>query len=267
MCLMLACALCACALCACGSPKPAPTARAPEDGTRLATAVPEEGVHGEQDQSAALRDMPTLEPVVPIGDGASDDYYSIDALIAGTNTDDASAQQAQPAPQETAGSGRLNTDTYQYSALIDTSLGFTFNYPSHWQNVPGVFTVCFREQVEPGDFPARVAITAKKLVHSPEGTVLEDELSAYVRTISKQYEPKTFQAGTPNYEDTFLGKQAASNTYLAYSGEKEVKGFIIARAVKRTLYVFHFCATYEDYGAMESMMRYMVRSVELVGDD
>ena len=88
-----------------------------------------------------------------------------------------------------------------------------------------------------------------------------------MRTISKQYEPKTVQAGTPNYEDTFLGKQAASNTYLAYSGENEVKGFIIARAVKRTLYVFHFCATYEDYGAMESMMRYMVRSVELVGDE
>ena len=51
------------------------------------------------------------------------------------------------------------------------------------------------------------------------------------------------------------------------SGETEVKGFVIGRAVKRTLYVFHFCASYEDYAAMERVMRYMVNSVELVDDE
>ena len=60
---------------------------------------------------------------------------------------------------------------------------------------------------------------------------------------------------------------AYSNTYLAYSGETEVKGFVIGRAVKRVLYVFHFCAAYEDYQAMESIMRYILNSVQLVGEE
>ena len=263
---MLACALCACALSGCGQ---APDAPEGSDGARSApkvTAVPEEGEHGEEDQSRALESLPTLEPVETYApseaaSGASDDYYSIDALLNPPADDDGA-----PTPQPQAG-GVIDPNTYQFSALIDTSLGFTFNYPSHWENVPGVFTVCYREKVEPGDFPARIAITAKKLAHSPEGTVLSDELTSYMHMVHKQYSADRFQVGTPNGEDSFMGKQAYSNTYLAYSGETEIKGFVIGRAVKRTLYVLHFCATYEDYAAMESMMRYMVRSVELVEPD
>jgi hypothetical protein len=121
----------------------------------------------------------------------------------------------------------------------------TFNYPSNWVNVPGVFTVCYREMAEPGEFPARVAISAKRLVHSPEGTVVSDELTEFVRVIRKQYDANTFQLGTPNTEDTFMGKTALSNTYLAYSGETEVKGFVIGQSVGRVLYVFHFSASNE----------------------
>ena len=64
-----------------------------------------------------------------------------------------------------------------------------------------------------------------------------------------------------------MGKQAYSNTYLAYSGETEVKGFILGCAIKRRLYVFHFRASYEDYTAMEKVMRYMAQSVERVGEE
>ncbi|MBR1821423.1 MAG: hypothetical protein IJ769_07350 [Clostridia bacterium] len=274
--LMLVCALCALALSGCKKSSPEPSdSDAPSDvqsapGT---TETPEEGYHGEEDQSAALAEMPTLEPAVPVdGDDAPadayNDYYSIDALL-GNDADAAPAN----APAEPAADGdaaiptvrpAVDTSAYQYSALTDTSLGFTFNYPSHWENVPGVYTVCFREKVEDGDFPARVAITAKTLVHSPDEEVITEELTDYLRMVHKQYDAATFQAGTPNTEERFLDKPALSNTYLAYSGENEVKGYIIGTAVGRTMYVFHFCATYEDYGAMESMMRYMVKSAEIV---
>ena len=228
--------------------------------------------------------MPTLAPPEPIegseADSAVDaqsEYYSIDALINGDEGETESSETVQEAPQDApkaetnppAGTlpSTVDTSTYQYSALTDTSLGFSFNYPSHWENVPGVYTVCFRERVEPGDFPARVAITVKTLVHSPDEQAITDQLTSYMRNVRAQYDAKTFEAGTPNSEDSFLGRLAMSNTYLAYSGKIEVKGFIIGTAVGRRMYVFHFCSTYEDYAPMESMMRYMVKSAELVDRD
>ncbi len=275
--LALVLALCAVVLCGCrkSAPEPDSAAESRPDAAPHATEVPDEGYHGEEDQSAALAAMPTLEPPVPVdGEGASDageDYFSIDAMLNG------SGDEAPEAPSEEGNStgesapakstSTVDTSTYQYSALTDTSLGFTFNYPSHWENVPGVYTICFREKVEEGDFPARVAITAKTLVHTPDELAMTEQLTEYLRLVHKQYEAATFQAGTPNTEETFLGKPAMSNTYLAYSGDHEVKGYIIGTAVGRTMYVFHFCATYEDYGAMESMMRYMVKSAEMVNQE
>ena len=270
--LTLVFALCACVLSGCKKSVPsaeeAPEAQfAPEP---VSTEVPDEGYHGEEDQSAALADMPTLEPPVPLegaDDGGESDYFSIDAMLNDGAEDggDAPAATEMPAPAVNPNAVKaIDPSVYQYSALTDTTLGFTFNYPSHWENVPGVYTVCFRERVEPDDFPARVAITAKTLVHSPDETVITEELTEYLRMVHKQYEAATFQAGVPSTEERFLGKPALSNTYLAYAGEHEVKGYIIGTAVGRTMYVFHFCATYEDYGAMESIMRYMVKSAEIV---
>lgn len=290
LCALIVCVLCACALSGCGDQTPSEPAAKDDADAPTVTLVPEEGEHGETDQSAALGALPTVVPAETLspaelseGASASDEYYSIDALLNtisddGYVDDDADddpvipdggndADPEAPTPAPVPVNGALNPSVYQYSALVDTSLGFTFNYPAHWKNIPGVYTVCYREDKTDGSFPARVAISAKKLKHSPEGTVLTDELTSYMKMVYKQYEPDSFQAGTPNAEDTFMGKQAYSNTYLAYWGETEVKGFVIGRAVKRVLYVFHFCASYEDYQSMENIMRYMLNSVQLVGEE
>lgn len=288
LCALLICALCAWGLTGCKkgtSSDSAETPRSAPNGNPEVTAVPEEGGHGEEDQSAALADMPTLAPAVPVDSAASDDdddegdgdYYSMDALINGTDDEGDVDDEGDPvieapqdpnqAPTARPGGSVIDPNTLSYTALNDPDMKMTFNYPSNWVNVPGVYTVCYREQVEPGDFPARVAISAKRLVHSPEGTVLTDELTNFVRVIRKQYDATTFQLGTLNSEDTFMGKQAYSNTYLAYSGETEVKGFIIGQSVGRVLYVFHFCASYEDYTAMERVMRYMLNSVQIVQEE
>lgn len=276
--LILALALCACMLSACRSRSTAgEKPEGEQSAPAAATEVPEEGAHGEEDQSAALEAMPTLEPVERIDDesgAGTDDYFSIDAMLEGVDTGTTS-DAAQDVSSTEAGDGNaesaaqqpvtvLDASTYQYSALTDTSLGFTFNYPSHWENLPGVFSICFREKVEPDDYPARVSITAKRLVHTPDDQALREELTSFVRVIHKQYDAATFQAGTPRTDERFLGQPALSNTYLAYSGEHEVKGYILGTSVGRTMYVFHFSATYEDYAAMENLMHYMANSAEIV---
>ena len=270
LCLLLALALCVCALTACnagldsGEKSQANTADYAPQGTEPPVAL-----HGEEDQSLILAQQPTLQPAETLSAGeVQGDYFSLDALQNAGSTEN-SAPVVEPAstPLFTIPDtevSNVDTSTYQFSALTDSTLGFTFNYPSHWENVPGIYTVCYREVVEPGDFPARVSITVKRLTHSPSDYDITEQLTSFVHTIYKQYDADTFQTGTPNTQDTFLGKVAFSNTYLAFSGENEVQGFVIGCAIGRTMYVFHFCATYADYHAMESMMRYMLRSVQLI---
>ncbi len=278
MCALLVCVLCACALTGCGRKAPvsddAPAAESKPTAEPGETPVPDEGSHGEEDQSKVLEEMPTVPPAVSLeggdtpadaGDRSSDDYFSVDDLLNQPSQefetyDEAEAQEAH----DQTGVSVIDPNTYSFSAMPDTTLGFTFNYPTGWQSIPGIYTICYREPVESGDYPARVSVSAKKLVHTPEGSAVMDELTAFVRAIYKQYDAKTFQLGTARSDDTFMGKKAYSNTYLAYSGETEVKGFIIGRAVGKVMYVFHFNASYEDYTAMESLMRYMVKSVQLV---
>jgi len=156
----------------------------------------------------------------------------------------------------------IDVSTYNFSTMTDKSLGFTFSYPSHWVNNPGVYTVCYREEVEPGDFPARVAVTRKKLTHTADADGITDELKSYLKTIYKQYDAKTFEVGSLNKSIQFMGKRGYSTTYLAFSGEIEVKGFVICCQIERTLYVFHFSASYDDFLSMESMMQYMCKSVK-----
>ena len=157
----------------------------------------------------------------------------------------------------------VTTATFQYAAVMDDNVDFTFSYPVEWENVPGIYTVCYRQKVESGQFPARVAVTRKKLVHTPDGLAMTEQLTSYLKNVSKQYDKSTFQVGVPTTDVTMLRRKAYANTYLAYWGNIEVKGYVIGVAVDRTLYVFHFCASYADYNAMQSAMQYMISSLQL----
>ena len=160
--------------------------------------------------------------------------------------------------------GIINPMSYQYAAVMDDALDYTFNYPLHWEHVPGIYTVCYREKVEKGDFPARISICRKKLVHTPDDIMMMEQLTSYLKMVSEQYDQKTFQIGTPDKELRFMGhKGALANTYLAFWGNIEVKGYVVGVAINRTLYVFHFCATYADYNAMNGVREYIINSVAL----
>lgn len=203
---------------------------------------------------------------IPEGEGVPTEGAS-DELFAPIEAEPQAVETATPPPAPVVDTQAqpevLNTSAYQYSAVMDDSLDYTFNYPSHWEHIPGIYTVCYREKVEKGDFPARISICRKKLVHTPDDIAMMEQLTSYMEMVAQRYDSKTFQTGTPDKEATFMGHKALSNTYLAYWGNIEVKGYVVGVAINRTLYVLHFCATYADYIAMESVLQYMVRSVTL----
>ena len=250
----------------------------------------EVGSHGEVDQSALL-DLPTVEPQETIDINAiiaeeemtqgGDAEEDADVPDNGNPEDDVSEAETAPEPAETpvpvledpnqiAGNNtarRVDVSSVQFSALKDPSLGFTFNYPSDWVNIPGIRTICFHAPAEEGEFPARITISVKSTAHTVESDVLMTQLQKFMRVISKQYASSTFQAGRVNKKDTFLKRTAFSNTYMAYYGDIEVKGFIIGCGVGKSIVVGHFCSTYEDYAPMKSLMRYMFNSAQLLKQD
>ena len=260
--------------------------KAPEDAGATATPPPAAAgapytvVH-EDDQPSVPDPLATLTPqeraaltvganggdvvddmLPPGGEQAAnqEEYVPPEAPDEEMDTYDEAAEAARNVPAP------INSSAYQYAALSDETVDFTFNYPTDWENVPGLFTVCFREKVEKGQFPARVAVTRKKLVHTPDEIVMNEQMTSYLKCVAKQYDPETFQIGTPNKDETFIRRKGISNTYLAYWGSVEVKGYVIGVSVDRTLYVFHFCASYSDFAELESVMHYMASTVQLYDD-
>ncbi|MBQ9952317.1 MAG: hypothetical protein IJO98_09290 [Clostridia bacterium] len=153
--------------------------------------------------------------------------------------------------------------SYTYASLMDTSFGFVLNYPSTWRNLPGKYTVCFEEITGEGDFPARVAVTRKKLPHKPSSETLAKQFQAYVQQVCSQYDPKTFELSDLNSNTTFMKRDGYSIGYLAYSGDTEVQGYMCCCAIDYTVYVFHFCSTYEDFEPMKPVLTRIRDSVSL----
>ena len=181
-----------------------------------------------------------------------------DGTAAESKADPGNDTFAEPSP--TPG---IDVSSYRFQRLTDTSFGLTFEYPTHWINVPGKYTVCFREEVEDGDYPARVAITRKTLAHSPSSERVLAQFQSFAQIIYGQYDPSTFELGELNASARFLGQNAYEITYLAYSGDVEIKGYMVCCAVEKSIYLFHFSASYSDYAAMESMIGRMRDSVAL----
>ena len=191
----------------------------------------------------------TAEPAADVPD---------ESIVPESTDAPAEAATETPAAQATAA-----PYAYTLTALTDSTFGFVCAYPSGWKNLPGKYTVCFREEVSGDDFPARMAVTRKRLAHAPKFSRLLTQFQEYAETVRAQYDSKTFEYGDLNSSAAFLGQPAYEITYLAYSGDVEVKGYMICTNVDKYVYVFHFCAPYDDYAAMEPMMRQLRDSVTL----
>ena len=179
------------------------------------------------------------------------------------NTEETEAvTEAQPFATATP---QPNTTVSGYSTVSGTGLNFKFEYPSDWTNIPGRSTVCYVQPIENGTvYPARVAVTMKKLAHKCSGeTEFKEELLSYCQTLSSQYDEKTFEIETElDTETKFMGNSALSTTYLAYDGDQEIEGYVIMTYFERYLFCFHFLCAYEDYDAFAPVMRHMRDSVQ-----
>lgn len=164
-------------------------------------------------------------------------------------------------PEPTAPSPYMN---YNYSMLTDTAFGFVLNYPTTWTNLPGKYTVCFQEPVADGDFAARVAVTSKKLPHKPDSDTLLKQFQAFAKQVYATYDPSTFEFGDLKTNVSFMGNRGMAIGYLAYSGDTEIQGYMCCCAIDYTIYVFHFCSSYNDYEDMLPVLTRIRDSVTLV---
>lgn len=158
-----------------------------------------------------------------------------------------------------------------YSTVGNLGLEFSFSYPANWNNLPGRSTVCYVQPMAEGvKYPARVAVTMKKLPHRGTDSKVKDEFASFFKFISSQYDEETFEANLAlNTKTKFMGRKAMSTTYLAYDGEQEIKGYAICTYFERYMFVFHFLCAYEDYNDFLPAMQFMRDSVrtELKFDD
>lgn len=277
---MLLCALLICALSACGkSDNPDDTA-----ATQDANFVPETTAVAGSGLAQAIASVDDGDSVKPATDDALDVQSAIQTEpIAQDVAVDTPAIAPEDVPQQTdapeataepvkseaepfsTATPQPNTAISGYTEVVGTGLGFRFSHPQGWQNIPGKSTVCFMQPMENGTvYPARVAVTMKKLSHAGSETRLQEQMVSFIETLQDQYDKKTFEVDTDlDTGSGFMGgKRSYATTYLAYDGEQEIKGYIAMTYFDKYVFCFHFQCAYEDYVAFEPAIRHMRDSVK-----
>ena len=223
---------------------------------------------------------PEITPIADLDDEASaiiaqafEQPVMIDEPITDDEDDpEASASVSDPASTVSADSVPSPTrdnilSSFTFQRLADERFGFLFDYPTSWVNVPGKSTVCFHEKVSDDDIPARVAVTRKKLVHTPNSNTTLAQFQDFARYIYNQYDSSTFEFGALNSDAIFMGQRGYEITYMAYKGENEMMGYMACTSIGRYVYVFHFSATYKDYVVLQPVMTRMRDSLSAVEED
>ena len=275
ICLLLIAALALLGLSGCDRKSVTPETTSEQEGsfTPEGTALPfaeatqapvvQEGAGTEDAQGDAVQPVAQDSAMEPVQDSEL-----APAQEAAPETASAPAETQQSAPQPfTTATPQPNTAISGYTETAAEGLGFRFSAPTGWNNISGRSTVCFVQPATDGTvYPARVAVTMKKLAHRcnyDSDNEDQTELADYIKVLMTQYDEKTFKVNTTLDEETrFMDNRAISTTYLAYDGDQEIQGYVILTYFERYLFVFHFLCAYEDYAAFEPAMRHMRDSVK-----
>lgn len=275
---MLVCVLCMAMFAGCDrKPSTAPAANetaqsgsfAPET-TAVASSGLVQAIDSVQDaESASATGNEAVDDQPVAQDAAATDEIAVDEVIAEPSLEPAPAVTEEPKndtvimPFATA-TPQPNVTVNSYSEVVVDELGFKFDHPSDWNNIPGRSTVCYVQPLENGTvYPARVAVTMKKLAHKCSSSEATKELAEYVKMLRTQYDYATFKVNKTLDESTkFMGNKAMATTYLAYDGEQEIQGYVIMTYFERYLFCFHFLCAYEDYEAFQPAMLHMRDSVK-----
>lgn len=217
-------------------------------------------------------DTPTDDQPI-VQDAAATDEIAVDEAIPEPSLEPAPAVTEEPKsetvimPFATA-TPQPNVTVSSYSEISVEELGFKFSYPSSWNNIPGRSTVCYVQPLDNGTvYPARVAVTMKKLAHKCSAAEATKELAEYLKMLRTQYDEATFKVDKAlNENEKFMGNKAMSTTYLAYDGDQEIQGYVVLTYFERYLFCFHFLCAYEDYEAFQPAMVRMRDSVQAAGN-
>lgn len=153
---------------------------------------------------------------------------------------------------------------YKYASLTEGS--FTMMYPSHWERVPGVNTICYVEPVSDDTIPARVTLTKKTVSGSVDSKIKLEQFSSYFENILAGFD--SHEVGKLDKEQQFLGdKEAYAATYTAQKGDRLYKGYAVMANKGKTFCVFHFRCAETDYDRMASVMERIKSSIGAVKTD
>lgn len=221
-----------------------------------------------QATSVPVADEAAQQPAEDASLSAAQDPVAVDATAEPAYEQVTSEPASNSVPFATA-TPQPNTAVSGYTEISGTGLGFKFSYPTGWNNIPGRSTVCYVQPLENGTvYPARIAVTMKKLAHKCTSEKAQNELLEYVKLLMEQYDASTFEIAKELDTDTkFMGNQAISTTYLAYDGKQEIQGYVILTWFEKYVFCYHFLCAYEDYAAFDSTMRYVRDSVQAVQED
>ena len=166
-----------------------------------------------------------------------------------TNTEPTEAPTAtpEPTPEPTPAPSpvpRTAIEDYEFFQVTNTRLDVMFKYPSHWINQPGHSTICYIEPVDPGETPARLAVTSKLLTERPTERQVQKQLDDFMKLVEQQY--TNYEAGEFKNDVEAMGVTGLCQRYTARDPEtnESVSGYVLviyARAARR-VYLLHFTA-------------------------
>ena len=169
----------------------------------------------------------------------------------------------EPTPEPTPAPSpvpQVAVEDYQYYLVSNSTLDVMFKYPSHWINQPGRSTISYIEPVDPGETPARLAVTSKLLSERPTGRQLKTHLDDFLALVEAQY--PNYEAGELKEDVAIMDATGIRQKYTARDPDTNdpITGYALVCYVRssRRVYLLHFTAptrVYDDLSAVVDVIR------------
>ena len=149
---------------------------------------------------------------------------------------------------------------YEYYYITNSTLGVSFKYPSHWINSPGRSTISYVEPVNPGETPARIAVTSKSVSSRTDDKKVREQLEYFLTLVQTEYNsyiPGEFKEDVAIMETTGIRQKYTARD--VDTGEL-ITGYVLMCYVKsaRRIYMLHFTAPsrrYDDLSVIIDVIR------------
>ena len=155
---------------------------------------------------------------------------------------------------------KVAIEDYQYFLLTNSTLAVSFKYPSHWKNQPGKSTISYVEPVNPGETPARLAVTSKAVTERPGSKELRAQLDSFLDLVKAKY--PDYQSGEFKDNVAIMETTGIRQRYTARDPDTDVPitGYALVCYVRsvRRIYLLHFTApssSYEELSAVIDVIR------------